>query len=191
MFPQLSTELGRQTAHLVEKRRTVAPLVFVVLVLRQTSAKLGVELRRPSHLGCGEERASRPVLLIATATLRGFDSAGQRERVDFVARLHHLLLEVEECFREARLLLRQCEHSFIDDLQAERGADAFTPRVGDAEADARITARLVAGCVGRSFNLQLIRRLHEDQTMISHRLGVAAEEIGVDVEGAGHLRAWP
>ena len=188
MIPQLPADLFRQIAHLVEERRAVAPLVFEVLVLWQTAAKLDVELRRRSHLGCGEESASRPVLLIAPAIIRRLDGAGQRERVDFIARLHHLLLQVEECLRKARLLLRQCEDSFIDDLQAERGADTFTVRVGDAEADARITAWLVAGSVGRSFNLQLIRRLHKDQAMIRHRLGVAADEVGVDVEGAGHLR---
>ena len=64
--------------------------------------------------------------------------------MDFIARLHHLLFQVEECLREARLLLRQGEHGLIYDLQAQRGADPFPTRVGDAEIDMCIAARFVA-----------------------------------------------
>ena len=41
--------------------------------------------------------------------------------VDFIARLHHFLFEIEEDFGEARLLFGQREDSLIHDLQAERG----------------------------------------------------------------------
>ncbi len=189
ILPDLFAELCREIAHLIEEGRHVALLVFEVLVLRQTAAKLGVELRRSSHLGGGEKSAGCPILLISAAIFYGFDGARQRERVDLIARLHHLLFQVEECFRKARLLLRQSEDGFIHDLQAERSADAFPMRVGNAEADTRIAAWFVAGCVGRGFNLQLVRRLHENQAMIGDWLGIAAEEVGVDVERAGHLRS--
>ena len=46
----------------------------------------------------------------------------------------------------------------------------------------------VAGCVSGRFNLQLVRRLHEHEAMVSDWLCVAAEEVGVDVECACHLR---
>jgi hypothetical protein len=51
MLPDLFAELCREIAHLIEEGRHVTLLVFVVFVLRQTAAKLGVELRRLSHLG--------------------------------------------------------------------------------------------------------------------------------------------
>ena len=108
--------------------------------------------------------------------------------MDLVTRLHHFLLEIEEYFRKARLLLREGEDGFIHNLQAERGADAFPMRVGNAKADTGIAARFIAGCVRRGFNLQLVRGLHENQAMIRDRLGIAAEEVGVDIERARHLR---
>ena len=45
--------------------------------------------------------------------------------MDLVARLHHLLLEVEEDLGEAWLLFGERENGLVDHLQAERGADAF------------------------------------------------------------------
>ncbi len=108
--------------------------------------------------------------------------------MDLITRLHHFLFQIKECFREARLLLRQGKDSFIDDLQAERGADSFPMCVGHAEADTRIATRFIAAAVRRGFNFQFIRRLYENQAMISDRLGITAEEVGVDIECARHLR---
>ncbi len=45
--------------------------------------------------------------------------------MNFVARLHDLLLEIEEDLGEAGLLFGEGEDGLVDDLQAERGADAF------------------------------------------------------------------
>ena len=110
--------------------------------------------------------------------------------MNLVARLHHLLFEVEEDLGEAGLLFGQREDGLVDDLQAERGADAFAMAVGDVEANARVGAGPVDGGVGGGLDLQFVGGLDEDEAMVGDRLRIAAEEIGVDVESAGHLRAW-
>ena len=48
--------------------------------------------------------------------------------MNLVARLHHLLLEIEEDLGEAGLLLGEREDCLVDHLQAERGTDAFAMR---------------------------------------------------------------
>ena len=40
---------------------------------------------------------------------------------------------------------------------------------------------------GSGFDLELVGGLDEDEAMIGDGLCVAAEEVGVDVEGAGHV----
>ena len=40
--------------------------------------------------------------------------------MDLVARLHHLLFQIEEHLGEARLLFRERENGFIDHLQTKR-----------------------------------------------------------------------
>ncbi len=107
--------------------------------------------------------------------------------MDLVAGFHHLLLEIEEDLGEARLFFGEREDGFVDDLQTEGGADAFTAAVGDVEANAGIGAGLVGGGIGGGFDLQLVRGLDEDEAMVGDGLCIAAKEIGVDVEGAGHL----
>ena len=131
------------------------------------------------------ERGRRGLLVVAG--LVGLDNVGHRERVNLVAGLHHLLLEIEEDLGEAGLLFGEREDGLVDHLQAERGTDAFAVRVGDVEADARVGAGLVDGGVGGGLDLQFIGGLDEDQAMVGDGLGIAAEEIGVDVERAGHL----
>ena len=107
--------------------------------------------------------------------------------MDFVAGLHDLLFEIEEDLGEAGLLFGEGEDRFVDDLQAERGTDAFTASVGDVEVDAGVVAGLVGGGIGGGFDLQLVGGLDEEQAMVGDGLGVAAEEVGVDVERAGHV----
>ena len=55
------------------------------------------------------------------------------------------------------------------------------------ELNAGVGAGLVDGRVGGGLDLQFIGGLDEDEAMVGDRLGVAAEEICVDVERAGHL----
>ena len=55
------------------------------------------------------------------------------------------------------------------------------------EADACVGAGLVDGGIGGGLDLQFIGRLDEDEAMVGDRLGIAAKEIGVDVERARHL----
>ena len=117
----------------------------------------------------------------------GLDYIRHGERVDFVAGLHDLLFEIEEDLGEARLFLREGEDSFVDDLETERGTDAFTASVGDMEVDAGVVAGLVGGGVGTGLDGQFIGGLDEEQAMVGDGLGVAAEEVRVDVEGAGHI----
>ena len=107
--------------------------------------------------------------------------------MDLVAGLHDLLLEIKEDLGEAGLLFGEREDGFIDDLQAEGGTDAFTAAVGDVEVNAGFGAGFVDGGVGGGFDLQLIGGLDEDEAMVGDGLGVASEEISVDVESAGHL----
>ncbi len=60
--------------------------------------------------------------------------------VDLIARLHHLLFQIEEDLGKARLLFRQREDRLIHHLQTERGVDSFTPRIRHAEANARLSS---------------------------------------------------
>ena len=95
--------------------------------------------------------------------------------MDLIARLHRLLLEVEKDLGEPRLLLRQGKDRFIDDLKAQGRADTLASRVGYAEADARLGARLVGLRVAGGLDLQLIGGLHEDEAMVADRLRVCSE----------------
>jgi hypothetical protein len=107
--------------------------------------------------------------------------------VNLIARLHDLLLEIEEDLGEAGLLFGKSKDGFIDDLQTEDSTDAFTPRVGDVEPYACIGAWFVDRRIGGGLDLQLIGGLYEDEAMVGDRLGVTTKEIGIDVERASHL----
>ena len=107
--------------------------------------------------------------------------------MDLVARLHDFLLQIEEHLGEAGLLLGQREDGLVHHLQSQRGLHAFAVRIGDAEANARVVARLVDGGVGGGLDLQLVGGLHEDQAMVGDGARVAAEQIGVEVERAGQV----
>ena len=117
----------------------------------------------------------------------GLDDVCHGEGVDLVARLHHLLFEIEEDLGEARLFFGQGEDGLVDDLQAKGGADALAATVGDMEVDAGVGAGFVDGGVGGSFDLQLVGGLNKDQPMVGDGLRVASKEVGVDVERARHL----
>ena len=71
--------------------------------------------------------------------------------MDLIARLHDLLLEIEEDLGEAGLFFGEREDGFVDDLQTEGGADAFAAAVGDVEVDAGFGAGLVGGGVRQWF----------------------------------------
>ena len=108
--------------------------------------------------------------------------------MDFVARFHHFLFEVEEHLREARLLVRQREDGFIDDLNAQRRVHALPARIGHFEMNARFGSRLVLGGVRCRLNLQFARRLNEQQPVIRNGLRVWAENVCAAIECTRHLR---
>ena len=56
------------------------------------------------------------------------------------------------------------------------------------EADLGLAARSVDARIRYRLNLQFVRRLHENQTMVSDGASVPAEEVGVDVHRSGQLR---
>ncbi len=55
------------------------------------------------------------------------------------------------------------------------------------EADAGLIAGLVDGGIGGGFDLEFVGGLDEDEAMIGDGLCVASEEVGVEVEGSGHV----
>src|ERR1019366_1785227 len=59
--------------------------------------------------------------------------------------------------------------------------------IGDMGVDAGIVAGLVGGGVGAGLDGQFIGGLDEEQAMVGDGLGVATEEVRVDVEGASHV----
>ena len=111
-------------------------------------------------------------------------SPGEREW-NLNVRLHQLLFEIKEDLREPWLLFRKHEDSFVDDLESERSFDRFAVRVGDMKADVRIGTRQIAGTVGMRFDMQILCRLHKDESMILHRLRIRPEDIGVELNGPG------
>jgi hypothetical protein len=188
VFPDIVSESYSEFAHLVEEYGAITLLVFEVFVQRQAAAELRIEPCGYDHLSCGEEGACIDVPLIVARGIHRFDDTRDGKRVDLIAGFHHFLLEVEKCLGEPRLLLCKREDCFINNLQTDCGADANATLVRHAEADACISARLVDGGIGRCFDLQLVCRLYEDQSVIRDGLGVVAEQICVDVERAGQIR---
>ena len=108
--------------------------------------------------------------------------------MNFIAWLHHFLLQIEEHLGEAWLFLREREHCLVDNLQAERCADALAACIDNVEVDARVGTGLIDGGIGSGLDLQPIRGLDKEKAMVGDWFGVTAKEISVDVEGPRHLR---
>src|ERR1700735_1340326 len=109
------------------------------------------------------------------------DNLRHTDGMDLVARLHHFLFQIKEHFGKTRLLFCERKDRLIHYLHAESRMHTFTAGSSNAKADAGFSARLVNRGIRRCFNLEFIRRLHEDQPMIAYGPGVAAEGISVEV----------
>src|SRR5581483_10571665 len=94
----------------------------------------------------------------------------------------------EEDLREARLLLRQRENCLVDDLDSESGAYTLATRIRHMEGNAGVIPRLVDPRIRRGLNLQLVRRLDKDDSMIRNRLGISAEQVCIEIHHAGEIR---
>ncbi len=108
--------------------------------------------------------------------------------MDLIARLHHLLLEVEEDLREARLFLGQGEYSLVDHFESQGWLHTFAAAIGHAEADAGLAAGFVDRRIQCGFDPQFVGGLYEYQAMIAHGLPIAAEDIGVEFHSPRHAR---
>src|ERR1700729_1338303 len=109
------------------------------------------------------------------------DNLRHTDGMDLVARLHHFLFQIKEHFGKTRLLFRERKDRLIHHLQGESRMHTRTAGVRNAKTDAGFSPRLVSRGIRRRFNLEFIRRLYEDEPMIAHGPGVAAEEISVEV----------
>src|SRR5262249_17508703 len=121
------------------------------------------------QLGCRKQRARSAVLLLELRFFRRLNNVWHADGMNLVARLHDFLLEIKEDFGESRLLFGQSKDSFIDHLKAKRSLYTLSPRVGYAEADARILTRTIDRIFCMRFNLEFVGRLHEYQPMIADR----------------------
>ena len=108
--------------------------------------------------------------------------------MDLITRFHHFLFEIEKHLRKPRLLLRQCEHGLIYDLQAQCSWNSLAVSVCHSEANARVVARFINLGVGHGDNCQFIRRLHKQQTMVAYRLRVTPEQVCTEVQSPSHFR---
>ena len=107
--------------------------------------------------------------------------------MNFIARLHRFLLEIEEDLGETGLFFGQCEDGFIDSLQTKRSLDALAARIRDMKLHASFGAGTIDGGVGGGFDLELLGGLHEDEAMIDDWLSVPAKKIGVNIQRSSHL----
>ena len=95
----------------------LGPLLTVVeAIVRLLMMMLGVKIGHNQPLLSPTERLRGAVLGVVGSGAYPLDDAGHAERLNLVARLHCLLLEVEEDLGEARLLLGEREDCFIDYL---------------------------------------------------------------------------
>ena len=61
--------------------------------------------------------------------------------MNFVVGLHQFLFQIKEHFGESRLFLGKREHRLIDNLQPERGTNAFALSIGHAKMHFRLATR--------------------------------------------------
>src|ERR1700740_487572 len=97
--------------------------------------------------------------------------------------LHQLLFEIKEDVGKTRLFFRKRENCFIHYLQTEGSLYTFTMAISDMKEDASIHPGLVDGETSGGMDLGFVGRRDEDETMIRNCLGIAAEEICIDVNG--------
>ena len=142
-----------QLAYFGEKTGVITHCVFGIFRLRDTPAEFRLKLIGDQRFRGGEQRASGKIALPGARFFLRLNDVRHADRVDFVARLHHFLLEVEENFGEPGLLLREREDGLIHHLQAKRGTDSLPLSIGHAKANTRVSSRLINGRIGRSFDL--------------------------------------
>ena len=155
--------------------------------MRNGAAEFRLELVAADYFCCGEEGAGGAVALLDFGCGYRLHDIRHPDGMDFIARLQHLLFQVEEDLGEAGTLLGEGEDGFIDDLQPQRGLHSFALRVGDAEAYAGFVAGLIDGGVGRGVDLEFVGGLYEDQAVVAHGARVSTEEVGAEIHGAGQI----
>ena len=126
--------------------------------------------------------------MLGFGLFRRLDDVRHPDRVNLVARLQKLLLQVKENFGKPRLFLRKCEYRLIHDLQSQRSAHSLPSAVRHSEVDACFATRLVHRRIGRGLDLQFIRGLHEDQPVVSYRLRVTSKNVGIEIHRACQFR---
>ena len=173
--------LGRELLQPRVEGGLVPALVHGQLGHRHGASGFGLEaIALDRHFGGRKQRPRRAVALPGFGDLHGhgLHHVGHGYRMNLVARLQRLLLQVEEDLGEARPLLGEGEHRLVHDLHSQRRLHAFAACIGHAETHARILAGLVSGSIALRLDLQFVGGLHEDQPVIAHRAGIAAEQIG-------------
>ena len=60
--------------------------------------------------------------------------------MNFIPRLHQLLLEIKKHLRESRLLFRQRKHRLIHHLQSQRRLHSLPVRIRHMKLDPRLTS---------------------------------------------------
>ena len=174
-------QLPGQPGDLRHKAGLVAASVLRIFRHGHGSAEFRLKLVRVHHFSGGEQCARRAVPLFELRMLDRLDNLRHTDGMDLVTRLHHFLFQIKEDLGETRLLFRERKDRLIHHLQAESRMHTFTAGVSNAEADASFAPRLVNRRIRRCFNLEFVRRLHEDEPMIAHGPGVPAEEISIEV----------
>src|SRR5215470_10125574 len=131
-----------QPDRLLFKLRLIPIRVIGVFRHRHIPAKLGFELVVVHDLGSREQSPGSAIMLFGLRFFRRFNHLRHADRVNFVARLHHLLFEVKKDLRKTRLFFRQGKYRFVYDLQSQRRMDALPMGIGDTKLDARVKFRV-------------------------------------------------
>ena len=112
------TQAFRQLVYLIHETGLIASSILGVFRHRHRPAELSFEFVCAHQFRGGKQGTRGPVALFDFRLLHRFDDLRHADGVNFIARLHHFLLEVEEDFGKAGLLLGQREDGLIHDLQA-------------------------------------------------------------------------